>query len=112
MSLLRRTLRMVLAVGGPLHGRYLPDGSASLITRANPPSRVVADFNAPYEIDPPDPPTITYHRRRMVIPGWRIALTVYTTWAIDGPMPDGIVLPGFVTGVPGERCRIDERTLA
>jgi hypothetical protein len=57
----------------------------------------------------PDLPTVTYRRRRLVVPGWKFVLDVYTTWPDIGPAPDGIVLPGHVTGVPGERSTVTDR---
>lgn len=93
MSTARRSLRMVLAVGGPLHGRYLPDGPGSLLVSGETSESVKGRTRRP---------CITYRRRRLSVPGWRLVLDVYTTWPDDGAIPDGIVLPGHVTGVPGE----------
>lgn len=102
-------LRMRLCVGGPLHGRYLPEGGEALMV--DPGGSPWRTYPLPLggETLMSAPRAITYRRRRLVVPGWRFVLDVYTTWPVHGPLPDGIVLPGFVTGVPGERCKLAER---
>ncbi len=104
-------MKMVLAVGGPLHGRYLPDGPSVLLTAVRDDRwHCLADPWADVLPGPArEPRVISYRRRMLAVPGWVLDTTglplhldVYTTWPDVGFPPDGMILPGCVTGVPGE----------
>lgn len=43
---------------------------------------------------------VLYQRRRILVPGWRVVLTVYTSYPYHVEIPTGTVLPG---GVQGQR---------
>ena len=103
------SMKMVLAVGGPLHGRYLPDGPAALLTQERVPDTRYVEFDGIPFGDLDVPREVTYRRRMLHVPGWVLGetgaplrLDVYTTWPDAGFPPDGMILPGCVTGVPGE----------
>lgn len=97
----------LVCLGGPWHGRFIePDDRMTVSAPA--PTRLDAlpDGDAAEPDSLPLPRKVTYHRTRVLVPGWRFPLNVLTNWTAEHAAPDGVVLPGYVVGVPGE-CEPD-----
>lgn len=111
--------RALLFLGGPWHGRHADvDGRdhyhvpmpvrhlrAAYDHHMTERDRLIVQGADPDDLTMPlwpAPRIITYHRRAVQVIGWRFPLPVMTNWPVDGPIPDGCVLPGYVHGVPAE----------
>ena len=95
-------MTMLLFLGGPLHGQFRDVEQSTVYAPGMPRvgGRLVSDAAEPMSM--PESRVVTYHRRRILVRGWRFPLNCMTNWPIDGPTPDGCILPGYVHGVPLE----------
>lgn len=99
-----------LFIGGTWDGRWVDVRDNHPTYLVSVPTRLSAVFReADILAEPFRAGVATYHRRRAVVPGWRVPLTF---WVIEGGDPfteRGYVLPGFVVGVRPEKSSLSER---
>jgi hypothetical protein len=91
----------LICLGGPWHGRFVDPGPHEYV-RAPMPVRPVVFSDAAEPDSLPLGHVVTYRRSRVMILGWRFPLDCLTNWPVGQGVPDGIVLPGYVHGVPFE----------
>lgn len=60
-----------------------------------------------HDVFPEIPRYSTYHPIKIYFKGWKIHLTVYTSYPYPFQIPNGTVLPGLVQGSRPERIDLD-----
>lgn len=89
-----------LFLGGPYDRRWV-NVDERYLSHVVPLPRKVAFWSSSEGTVFDDRETVTYRRRRAVIPGWRVPLTFFVAEGFDPFTHTGFVLPGYVVGTDG-----------